>query len=74
VRGYKVRGKNMVDLSWRGATSNNVDIYRNSALIANTTNDGFYTDSPGSHGHASYTYKVCEAGSATCSNQATVTF
>ena len=37
-------GKRRVDLSWSGATSNKVDIYRNSARIATTANDGFYTD------------------------------
>jgi serine protease len=63
-----------VDLSWSGATSSSVDIYRNGALIANTTNEGFYTDSPGSRGHATYTYEVCEAGTMTCSDQATVEF
>ena len=35
-----------MDLSWRGATSSNVDIYRNGVLIVTTLNDGFYTDSP----------------------------
>jgi hypothetical protein len=72
--GYKVRGVNTVDLSWSGATSPNVDIYRNGVVIATTTNDGTYTDSTGSRGHATYTYKVCEAGTGNCSNQVTVTF
>ena len=74
ARGYKVRGRHTVDLSWTGATSSNVDIYRNGVLIVTTLNDRFYTDSPGGHGHATYTYKVCNAGSQTCSNQVTVTF
>src|SRR4029434_9360955 len=29
ARGYKVQGQQKVDLSWNGATSNNIDIYRN---------------------------------------------
>jgi len=74
ARGYKVRGRQTVDLSWTGATSSNVDIYRNGAPIVTTLNDGFYTDSPGGGGHATYTYQVCNAGSQTCSNQATVKF
>ena len=73
ARGYKVRGRNTVDLSWTGATSSNVDIYRNGVLIVTTLNDRFYTDSPGGRGPATYTYRVCNAGSQTCSNQATVT-
>ena len=51
-----------------------MDVYRNNAVVATTPNDGFYTDSPGGRGHATYTYKVCEQGTNTCSNQATVTF
>jgi hypothetical protein len=74
ARGYKVRGRQTADLSWTGATSSTVDIYRNNAFIANTPNDGFYTDSIGGRGHPTYTYKVCEAGTGTCSNQATVKF
>jgi serine protease len=69
-----VRGLNTVDLSWTGATSSNVDVYRNGVLIVTTLNDRFYTDSPGGRGPATYTYRVCNAGSQTCSNQATVKF
>jgi hypothetical protein len=74
ARGYKVRGRHTVDLSWTGATSSNVDIYRNGVLIVSTLNDLFYTDSTGGRGPATYTYRVCNAGSQDCSNQATVTF
>jgi hypothetical protein len=74
ARGYKVRGRQTVDLSWTGATSSNVDIYRNGGLIVTTLNDGFYTDRTVGRGHATYTYQVCNAGSQACSNQATVKF
>jgi hypothetical protein len=63
-----------VDLSWSGATSANVDVYRNNGLIVTTTNDGFYTDSIGNRGHGAFTYRVCEQGTQTCSNNATVNF
>jgi serine protease len=63
-----------VDLSWSGATGSNVDLYRNGMVVATTGNDGFYTDSPGGRGHATYTYEVCQAGTQTCSNQVIVTF
>jgi serine protease len=43
-------------------------------VVATTLNDGFYTDSPCGRGHATYTYKVCNAGTQTCSNPVTVTF
>jgi serine protease len=63
-----------VDLTWSGATSASIDVYRNGALIATTPNDGFHTDSTPNKGRATYTYQVCEAGTATCSNTATVSF
>ena len=75
ARGYKVQGRHAVDLSWNGATSTNIDIYRNGVLITTVLNTpGFYTDRIGARGGATYTYRVCEAGSANCSNQVTVRF
>ncbi|MGV6851754.1 MAG: S8 family serine peptidase [bacterium] len=74
ANGYKVKGKHTVDLSWSGATSNQVDIYRDSNVISTTANDGAYTDAIGAKGGATYTYKVCEAASSTCSADMTVVF
>jgi hypothetical protein len=74
ARGYKVQGRERADLSWSGASSNNVDIYRNGVRITTVPNNGFYTDVIGTRGPGTYTYQVCEAGTNTCSNQATVTF
>ena len=51
-----------------------VDVYRNGALIVTTRNDGFYTDRTGGPPPGTFTYQVCNAGTQTCSNQATVTF
>jgi hypothetical protein len=75
ARGYKVKGQQTMDLSWTGATSDNIDVYRDSVLIATVPNiPGFYTDHIGARGRATYTYRICEAGSANCSNQVTVRF
>jgi serine protease len=74
VTGYKVKGLQKADLTWSDATSTNVDVYRDDALIATTANDGFYTDQIDQRGGGSYTYKLCEAGTSTCSNEATITF
>jgi len=49
-------------------------VYRNDALTATTKNDGFFTDRIGGGGSGTFTYQVCNAGTQTCSNQATVTF
>ena len=72
--GRKVGGINTVRLSWSGANSTNVDVYRNGTVITTTANDGSYNDSTGDTGRARYTYKVCEAGTQTCSNEVTVRF
>ena len=62
-------------LAWKGATSPNIDIYRNNVLIATQPNGGRqYTDSTGDTGRAQYRYMVCEAGTQTCSNVVIVSF
>jgi hypothetical protein len=63
-----------VRLNWSGATSTNVDVYRDGVVIVTTANDGSHTDSTGDTGRARYAYKVCEAGTQTCSNNVRVTF
>jgi hypothetical protein len=79
----KVEGINTVHLSWSGAISRKIDVYRcirqdsggydcNPIPIVTTGNDGFYTDSTGDTGRASYKYRVCEEGTSTCSNTAEV--
>lgn len=72
--GYKIRGTQHADLTWSGATSTNVDVLRNGALIVTTANDGTHTDNINRSGGGSYTYKLCEAGSSNCSNEVTITF
>src|SRR5262249_16050304 len=75
ARGYNVQGQHRVDLSCNGATSNNIDIYRNGVLITTVPNvPGFYTDNIGARGKGTYTYRVCGAGTQNCSNQVTVKF
>jgi len=70
----KVGGINTVRLTWSGATSANIDVYRNGSLIATVPNTGTYTDSTGDTGRARYMYMVCEAATSTCSNELTVSF
>jgi subtilisin family serine protease len=72
--GYKVQGLQKADLTWSGATSTGVDIFRNSLKIATTVDDGFHTDNINRRGGGSYTYRVCEAGTTICSNDATISF
>jgi serine protease len=72
--GYKERGLQKADLQWTGATSTNVDIFRNNTPIATVANSGAYTDDINNRGGGGYTYRVCEVGTSTCSNEVTVTF
>jgi extracellular elastinolytic metalloproteinase len=72
--GVKVKGVRNVDLTWSGATSTTVDVFRNGVVVTTTANDGAYRDAVGGKGGGSFTYKVCEAGTSTCSNTITITF
>jgi subtilisin len=67
----KNRTKYSVDLTWSGANSANVDVFRGGSLIATTANDEAYTDGPIAM-NTPVTYKVCEAGTSTCSKEVTV--
>ena len=70
-----MRGFHTVDLSWSGATSANVDVFLDGALLTTVPNTGSYTDSIGvRRSNVRYTYKVCEADTSTCSNEVTVRF
>jgi hypothetical protein len=65
-----VGGPKRVALTWTGASSANVDIYRDGAIIVTTPNDGSYDDprQPGT-----YQYRVCDQGSTTaCSADVTI--
>jgi subtilisin family serine protease len=73
VTARKVRTNKYADLTWDGATSASVDVYRNGSYVVTTPNDGAHTDKPPKN-ITSATYKVCEAGTATCSNSVAVTW
>jgi PKD repeat protein len=72
--GYKNKGNKMVDLTWSGVTTSEVDIYRNGTMIDTTSNSGVYTDNFGKGGGSSDTYQVCESSTSNCSNIITVNF
>jgi len=73
-RAYKVKGVNQVDLSWAGATTTSVNIFRNGTQILTTANDGRETDRLNTKGGGSYTYKLCESGTSRCSAAINVAF
>jgi hypothetical protein len=73
LNGYRVKGKAQVDLTWSGATGASVDVQRNGTVVATTPNDGAHTDILGKVS-GTFTYRVCNAGTTTCSNTASATF
>lgn len=74
VIGYKVRGLQKADLSWSGATGSQADVFRNGFRVGVVPNSGSYTDNIDARGGGSYTYRLCEAGTATCSDEVTIIF
>jgi serine protease len=60
----KVKGMVQVTLNWSGATTTNVDIYRNATKIT-TVNDSVHVDATGLKGSGSIAYRLCNAGSTT---------
>ncbi|EKD33757.1 MAG: peptidase S8/S53 subtilisin kexin sedolisin [uncultured bacterium] len=63
------------DLTWDGAVTTNMDVFRNGNMLVTTANDGAYRDNLGK-GSGTATYQVCENGTtpAACSNSATVSW
>lgn len=67
-----VKGKKYADLRWTPTGTGEVDISKNSAFLASTPNNGFYTDGPQAKTTKTATYKVCAY--TNCSNAVTVSF
>jgi thermitase len=72
--GLSVKGGKNVQLSWSPFLSGSYDVYRNNIKIVTFfTKTGSYTDYLGVVS-GTYVYKICTAGTSTCSNNATVIF
>ena len=74
ARGYKVKGSQKVDLAWSGLSAASIDVFRSGTRVMTTTNSGKATDNINRNGGGSYRYKVCDAGTSSCSNEVVVTF
>lgn len=73
--GSKNKGQWQTTLTWTPAGgSSKVDIYRDGIVIRTVDNTGSYVDNTSFKGGGSLEYKVCETGSAVCSNSVTVIF
>lgn len=73
VTGRVVNGASIADLTWSRATATQVDVYRDGVRITVTPNDGAHSDLIGRES-GTFNYRICNAGTATCSNIASVTF
>jgi hypothetical protein len=73
VTAYKIKNNKYAELTWSGATSMKVNVYRDGSLIATTDNDGAYTHGPFNKGCPA-AYQACEAGTSNCSNEVTVSW
>lgn len=69
----KVTGVKYADLTWSGASTANVDVYKNGSLLVTTANDGAYRDGPLAKSGTA-TYQVCEAGTGVCSDPVTLSW
>jgi len=74
ARGYKIKGQQKADLSWSGLSASRTDVYRDDVRVTTTGNNGSYTDTIGKRGSGTYAYRVCDAGTSTCSNIVIVSF
>jgi hypothetical protein len=72
--GYRFRGHWVASITWTGAGTSTVDLYRNGSRIATIANSGSTTDHTSMRGGGSLDYRICEAGSSVCSDSITVEF
>ncbi len=62
-----------VSLRWTGMSAARADIFRNGSRAATVANSGSYVDRLSRRAHGTFTYRVCAAGTSTCSNDVAVT-
>jgi hypothetical protein len=62
--------RTQVNLAWAGAVGSRVDVYRNGVKFIATANDGAYSQLRPA---GTWTYKVCQTGSAICSPEQAIT-
>ncbi|MEM0962406.1 MAG: S8 family peptidase [Bacteroidota bacterium] len=64
----------IVDLSWSGVQSSQVDVYVNGSRAATTTNDGAQSYNLGWNRRGTYAFTICERGTSSCSPSVSVRF
>jgi subtilisin family serine protease len=74
VRAYKVQGRKRADLTWSGATTSSVDVFRDGVKVTTVSNTGSWTHITNQNGGGSHTYQLKEVGGSKVSNSVTVTY
>ena len=73
VSGFTSETKHSIRHNWSGAAGAKVDIYRNGVRVVTTANDGHQVTGFDAKGTATYRAKVCQAGTAVCSAEKSLT-
>ena len=73
-QGARFNGRSLATLSWTGAESSTVDVFRDGLLVATTSNDGKHLDTKLELKAKSAVYSVCQTGSDHCSGTLTLFF
>jgi hypothetical protein len=68
------RNQLTVNLGWSNGSGASVDVHRGTSVVATTANDGSYSETVRVKKTGSFAYKVCNAGTAECSNTVTVNY
>jgi serine protease len=72
--GGVVKGKTQFNLSWSGGAAS-VDVFRGTTKIASAiANTGAYTDAVKTTGSGSFSYKVCNAGTSSCTATVSIAY
>ena len=76
LTGHRIRQtvKPLVNLTWKGAESDTVEIYRDGSLVTSTANDGKFTDLNMSSESKPLNYVLCETDSGRCSDEIVLAF
>lgn len=74
LSGKRHKRTRKVALTWTGARSDRVDVYRNGRKIATVANDDAYTDRVKKTRHRTYRYRLCESPSGGCSKTVKIAF
>jgi hypothetical protein len=61
-----------VKLAWSGISAHRADVYRNGLHLVTTKNTGSYNDKLPRSASGTFSYKVCAAGTSTCSQTVSV--